>query len=98
MTDDPFKSGQLILQMEVKKYCDKKDIDKLKKLSMHCIENAWHKIEFCEVERGIHGATPVEMLHAIQHGLHEYLIASFFDQRKEKKQKKETRKNREYLS
>ena len=55
---------------------------------MHGIENTWHKIEFCEVERGIHGATPVETLHAIQHGLHEYLIASFFDQRKEKKHKK----------
>ena len=56
---------------------------------MHCIQNAWHKIEFCEKNRGIHGATPVETLHAIQHGLHEYLIASFFDQRKEKKTKKE---------
>ncbi|MCA1806427.1 MAG: hypothetical protein LC687_00975, partial [Actinobacteria bacterium] len=45
---------------------DTNDLAALNDLSQHCMENAFYKIRFSPAnDRGIHGATPSEMLHAI---------------------------------
>ena len=63
----------------------KKEVNKLQEMSMHCVENAWHKIDFCDEERGIHRATLAEQLHCVQQGIFEYAIKALFEQKKKKK-------------
>ena len=50
--------------------CQNQEIERLRAISQHCIRNAWYKVRFnLGNERGIHGATPSEMLHAILLGM-----------------------------
>lgn len=58
-----------------------RDEEGLRKISQQLIENAWYKVRFSpESSRGIHGATPSEMLHAILLGLFKYAREMFFEQ------------------
>jgi len=84
-TDDPFFGYRHTKVNLVKRLILKNEVKKLQEMSMHCIENAWHKIEFCDEERGIHGATLAELLHCIQQGIFEYAIKALFEQKKKKK-------------
>lgn len=53
----------------------------LREISQQLIDNAFYKIRFSpESSRGIHGATPSEMLHAILLGIFKYLRNMFFEQ------------------
>ena len=66
----------------------------LKTMSIHPIKNAWHDIFFSDSLYGIHGAVPAEVLHAIQLGLHQYLLEALFEQKKEApKKRKNSRTN-----
>ena len=57
------------------------DEEGLKSMSQHNIVNAFHKLQFGRHnERGIHGACPSEMLHAILLGLFLYTRTVFFEQ------------------
>ena len=50
----------------MKAYIDANDFETLTSLSQHHIQNAFYKIRFSPVNnRGIHGGTASEMLHAI---------------------------------
>ena len=71
-----------IKQRYIERLITRQDKNSLQQYSMHCVTNAWHNIDFCDSERGIHGATLAEVLHCIQHGLLEYVIKSFFAQMK----------------
>jgi len=46
--------------------------EKLKSMSYHCVLSAFYGVLFCDPTRGINGATPMEMLHVLQHGLYQY--------------------------
>lgn len=53
----------------------------LRAISQQLIDNAFYKIRFSpESSRGIHGATPSEMLHAILLGIFKYVRNMFFEQ------------------
>jgi hypothetical protein len=55
--------------------------EKLKELSQIGVQNAFHGLRFgLHNKRGIHGACPVEMLHAILLGIFMYTRDSFFQQ------------------
>lgn len=55
------------------------NLTKLKALSQHCLHNAWYKVRMnMGNNRGIHGATPSEMLHAILLGIFKYTRDIFF--------------------
>ena len=57
------------------------DVEALKKLSQQPIENAFHSLRFgLQNNRGIHGACPLEMLHALLLGMFMRLRECFFDQ------------------
>jgi hypothetical protein len=57
------------------------DAEQLQKNSQHLIDNAWYKVRFSpESSRGIHGATPMEMLHQILLGIFKYTRNCFFEQ------------------
>lgn len=87
-TDDPFFQFRYTKVNTVKRLIQKRDVEKLQSMSMHCIQNAWHDIEFCDPDRGIHGATLAEVLHCIQQGMFEYAINALFLQKKKKKKPK----------
>ena len=53
----------------------------LQKLSQHCIKNCMYAIRFgLHNKQGIHGACPMEMLHALLLGLFRYTCDCFFEQ------------------
>ena len=69
-----FKTKEMI-----KKLVDKKDLNKLQKISQHCLTNAWYKIRFnLANDRSIHGATPFEKLHQIDLGVFPRIRDVFF--------------------
>lgn len=82
--DNSFASGNLITMEKIKKMSEKKDFDGLKNLSMHCIKNAWHDVQFSDKKRGLHGSVPPEVLHCIQLGIHKYLITELFMEKKDR--------------
>jgi len=50
----------------IKKLVGKLDLVKLKELSQQCVENAFYKVRFgVHSVQGVHGACPIEMLHAM---------------------------------
>ena len=66
---------------EIQQLVDNKDLDSLKSISQQNIQNAWYKIRFSpESDRGIHGACPSEMLHALLLGIFKYTRDCFFEQ------------------
>jgi hypothetical protein len=65
----------------IKSLLDKKDEQKLQRMSQHCCKNAFHGLRFgLHNNRGIHGATPLDMLHAILLGIFQTVRDVFFVQ------------------
>ena len=64
-------------QTEIEKLVRRGDTDRLKQMSQHYLKNAWYKVRFSN-ERGIHGATPSDKLHAILLGIFKYVREIFF--------------------
>jgi hypothetical protein len=54
-------------------------------MSMHSVPNAWHVIQFCDLNLGIHRATPAEVLHCLQVGIFHYSLDGLFEQMKKRK-------------
>ena len=50
----------------------------LQKLGYYDIKNACHKLLYCDNERGIHGATPGELVHVLQLGIIPYILNTIF--------------------
>jgi hypothetical protein len=65
----------------IQKWVDKQDLVKLRELSQQCIENALYKVRFgAHSVQGVHGATPIEMLHAMLLGIFARVRDTFFFQ------------------
>ena len=65
----------------LKELLDNNKADKLKELSQIGITNCFHGLRFgCHNKRGIHGACPWELLHAILLGIFKYVRDCFFAQ------------------
>ena len=65
----------------IQKLVDKLDLVKLKELSQQCIENAFYKVRFgAHSVQGVHGACPIEMLHAMLLGIFATVRDTFFHQ------------------
>ena len=71
-TGNPRYKGNLTRASTVQRLVDRNDKKKLQQMSYHCVENAFNGVLFCDPNRGINGATPVELLHLLQHGLFLY--------------------------
>ncbi len=66
-------------QSEIEKLVLKGDLAGLKAISQIYLLNAFHKVRFSQAnDRGIHGACPSEMLHALLLGVFKYLRDIFF--------------------
>jgi hypothetical protein len=72
----PFKTVEMM-----KKLIEEDDMGGLQALSQQNINNCWYKLRFNpEDKRGIHGACPAEMLHAMLLGIFKYSKECFLTQ------------------
>ena len=77
--DNPRARYQMKTQMDIQKLVDRHDLEGLRQISQQNIQNAWYKVRFHAANnRGIHGACPSEMLHAILLGVFKYARDIFF--------------------
>ena len=78
--DDPRARYRHKNQEDIKKLVDNENLDGLKAISQQHIQNAWYKVQFHQANtRGIHGACPSEMLHALLLGIFRYVRDVFFE-------------------
>jgi hypothetical protein len=89
--DNPFETSKHTNMSDVQNLISKKKKDKLASMSMFCVTNAWHDVDFCDRKRGIHGATLAELLHSLQQGIFEYTIRELFSTKKIKQNVKKRR-------
>ena len=79
--DDPRQTYPYKEQHQIQKLIEKGDLGRLQNLSQQNIRNAWYDVKFHAANaRGIHGACPSEMLHAILLGIFKYVRETFFQQ------------------
>lgn len=81
-TDDPNFKYVYTQQSHITELVKKNKKIALKEISQYNIENATHKLQYCDNIRGINGATSFEIVHTIQFGWHMYLLNAFFLQKK----------------
>ena len=80
-SDDEFANYRKKTPEHIQKLVDKQDLVKLKELSQQCIENAFYKVRFgAHSGQGVHGACPIEMLHAMLLGIFATVRDTFFHQ------------------
>ena len=78
--DDHMARYKLKTVSEIKKLIDKADLDGLKALSQTYLRNAFHKVRFSMGnDHGVHGACPIELLHAFLLGTFKYVRDTFFE-------------------
>jgi hypothetical protein len=81
LTDDPLADFPMKTEPMLKRLFEAKKAEKLKDLSQIGIKNAFHGLRFgLHNDRGIHGACPWELLHAILLGIFKYTRDCFFSQ------------------
>ena len=85
--DNPHFKYEHTKMKDVTKLIAKNKEDDLKKMSMFCVKNAWHDLQYCDPNRGLHGATLAELLHCLQQGLFDYAIQGLFGAKKTTKKK-----------
>jgi hypothetical protein len=79
--DDPLANYPLKRQNKIQKLVDQLASEELKAISQQCIQNATYKLRFGFHNKcGVHGATPLELLHAILLGIFKYIRDEFFIQ------------------
>ena len=80
-TDDHLGRWAYKTEPMIQALVDKDKEVALKKLSQHNIENAFYGTRFgLHNDRGVHGACPLELLHALLLGLYMYMRDCFFAQ------------------
>lgn len=80
-TDNPQARYDFKTVPMIKALVDAGDLEGLKAISQHCFDNAFYKIRFSPISnRGIHGATPSEMLHAVLLGNFAMTRDNLFEQ------------------
>ena len=76
-TDNPDWPCRFVLQKEIEELMAKTKEDR-QEMSQHFIKNAFHKIDFGGCPHGIHGCTPVDIMHTVLHGIFVYTKDTFF--------------------
>jgi len=82
-TGNPYANYPKTCASTISNLVDRGDVAAVNNLSYHCVLNALTGILFCDPTRGINGATPMELLHVVQHGLDQYKHKSLNTAKKE---------------
>ena len=78
-TNDHLANFRAKTQKRIQKLVESGKEDELRDMSQHFLKNAWYRVRFNQAnDRGIHGACPSEMLHAMQLGIFKYTRDIFF--------------------
>ena len=81
LTDSCVARFKLKAETKIKRLCQKNEVEKLRQMSQHCMDYAFHGMRFgLHNDRGIHGATPIDMLHMVLLGIFKYVKVEFFEQ------------------
>ena len=79
-SDNHLANFRAKMQHQIATLVLRKDERRLKGISQQYIKNAFYDVQFgCHNEMGIHGACPMEMLHAINLGIFKYARDIFFE-------------------
>jgi hypothetical protein len=79
--DNPLANYKPKTEKQIRRLCERDDEQGLKEISQHNIKNAFHGLRFgLHNDHGIHGACPLEMLHALLLGIYPYVRDCFFAQ------------------
>ena len=80
-SDKPFATFPLKKAAHIKYLCATKQVEVLRNMSQQCIKNFACDLRFgMHNDQGIHGACPMEMLHALSLGMFRYIRDCFFEQ------------------
>ena len=80
-SDKPFVTHPPKTKEKIQALVANHDVEGLRQLSQHCIKNAMYKLRFgLHNNHHIHGACPMDMLHAILLGIFRYVRDCFFEQ------------------
>ncbi len=80
-TDEPWAVHPLKTQQQIGALVAHNQVQELRNMSQHCIKNATHLLRFGSHNlQGIHGACPMDMLHALHLGIFRCVRDCFFDQ------------------
>ena len=80
-SDKPFVRYEVKNVPLIKGMTEADNVEGLRKLSQHCIKNLMHNIRFgLHNNHGIHGACPMDMLHALLFGMFRCIRDCFFEQ------------------
>ena len=80
-TDDPKAKYPFKTEPMMKRLYEKGEVEKLRKMSQNCVPNAFHGLRFgLHNDRGVHGACPFELLHAVLLGIFKYSRDCLFEQ------------------
>ena len=80
-SDRPNVNHYLKTVAEIQELIDNEDVDGLKAISQQLIQNATYSLRFgLHNDQGIHGSTPMDMLHALLLGIFKYIRDCFFEQ------------------
>ena len=80
-TDNPKANYKFKTEPMMKKLLEKRDVEKLRNMSQSCVPNAFHDLRFgLHNDRGVHGACPFELLHAVLLGIFKYARDCLFEQ------------------
>ena len=68
-------------ETKIRRLCMQNKVEELRAMSQHHMSYAFHGIRFgLHNDRGIHGGTPIDMLHMVLLGIFKYVKTEFFQQ------------------
>ena len=80
-SDDHLAKHKYKQEATIKKLVDANNVEALRKISQQPVNNAFHGLRFgLQNDRGIHGACPLELLHALLLGIFTRMRDCFFSQ------------------
>ena len=86
-SDQPMANYPLKTKNRIQSLVDRGEVEELRKLSQHCIQNALYKVRFGSHNKlSVHGACAWDMLHMILLGIFKYVRDCFFEQIGDKSQ------------
>jgi hypothetical protein len=77
-TDDPFVKFTYTNHNQMFQIMHTGNASELQNLSIHCVDNAFEHLKYCDSDRGLFGSLCADVLHTIQLGLYDYFLEMIF--------------------
>jgi hypothetical protein len=77
--DNPYVECVANIASVIEETIHRGDADSLRNMSQHAINNAFSPVHFGGQISGVHGCSPMDLMHALQHGLMKHIISCIMD-------------------